>query len=127
MASASLIAFTWNGRDIKRRARGASARGLIGFGEQMAAVAKRIVHKESGDLGRSIHVARTRSLGMIVARPDTIHQGSGAVSVIDVGSWLDYACVEETGRGHFYLQPALEATRDKMIIVQKRAWKEAGL
>jgi hypothetical protein len=39
-------------------------------------------------------------------QPEEVMTREGAA--IEVGSWVDYACVEETGRHHQYMQPAAE-------------------
>lgn len=81
----------WNGDEIERRARRAVGRSIVGIGEMISAEAKGIVHVITGDLRRSIHAAVPATMGERTATPSNVLTGDGAI--IEVGSWLDYACL----------------------------------
>jgi hypothetical protein len=52
----------------------------------------------------------------------------GVNAALEVGSWVAYACVEEVGRGHAFMAPAVAAVggaRATALMVQ--AFAEAGL
>ena len=115
----------WHGDEIKRRAERANARGTIAIGEGVVSAAKRVVHVISGTLRRSIHAAAARTGGTIDATTQNVRTKDGAV--VDAGSWIEYACVEETGRGHAYMQPAVEQVRATVHITMQQAYAEEGL
>lgn len=130
MANAKLVAKEWHGDEFITRARRATGRGFIGIATAMTAHAKTFVDYISGDLSRSIHAAKAASSGQREARrgPDAQMPGSKDQFLLEVGSWLDYACVEEVGRGHQFMQPALETVRGaEAFRIMKQAWMEEGL
>ena len=91
----------WDGREIAARGRRATGRGLIGIGMAVSTEGKRNAHVISGTMRRSIHAAphghsggndeATAAGGTDI--PDTqIPSWQGNDPVIDVGSWVSYAC-----------------------------------
>jgi hypothetical protein len=125
---------TWNGDELKRRARRAMGRADVSIGEQIGAEATIIVHKISGNLGRSIHTAPIPYVGrqdeaeVVVGNLATARNVlDGFTALVEVGSWLAYACVEETGRKHYYIAPAAELVLPTGHITIKAAFKEEGL
>lgn len=125
MATDVHVDYEWKGDDILRRGKRAVARGTIAIAENIGGHAKRNAHVISGDLRRSIHVAAHNSggLGRATAQAAATHDGA----LVDVGSWLDYACVEEVGRGHRYMQPAVEEGRTTAHLTMRAAFAAEGL
>ena len=127
----------WDGREIAARGRRATGRGLIGIGMAVSTEGKRNAHVISGTMRRSIHAAphghsggndeATAAGGTDI--PDTqIPSWQGNDAVIDVGSWASYACVEEVGRGHAFMQPAVESVSGpRSVALMTRAFAEEGL
>lgn len=120
--------FDWNGDEVERRFNRATARGTVAIGQGVSTEAKKLVHVQSGDLRRSIHVAQARNVegepsidGRSFARAA---HASGAT--VEVGSWLAYACVEETGRQHVYMGPAVEIARSFSKITMAAAFRAEG-
>jgi hypothetical protein len=114
----------WNGREVEARYKRAQGRATIGVGQAIAGHGKRFAHVESGDMRRSIHVAKHHTLGEQRATQANVQTRDG--TVLDVGSWLDYACVEEVGRGHQFMQPAVEAVRPVVFITYRTAFQQEG-
>lgn len=128
MANAKLVAHQWNGDELLARAGRATGRGLIGIGTAITSHAKVFVHGMSGDLRRSIHLAKPASSGTREARTGSDAKMADDIFLLEVGSWIDYACVEEVGRGHQFMQPAVETVSGpEAYAVMKRAWMEEGL
>ena len=125
MATDVIIDYEWHGDEIKARAERAIARGTIAIGETVASHGKRNVHVISGDLRRSIHTAKSGTGGMVRASVQAVKTRDGAM--LDVGSWLDYACVEEVGRGHAYMTPAMEQSRGTAWLSMRAAFAAEGL
>lgn len=118
------VSVRWNGDEVSRRFHRAVGRGTIGIAERISREAKQFVHVITGTLRRSIHVARTGTSGNVGANWQNVMRRDGAV--VEVGSWITYACVEEVGRGHRYMQPALERGRSYAVQIMRRAFKEEG-
>lgn len=114
----------WEGGDIRVRFKRAIARGTISVSEQIAARAKVNVHKVTGDLARSIHAAKADTLGDQEMSQQNVLTEEGTLT--EVGSWLAYACVEEVGRGHQYMMPAVEAVRGTTARTFRAAFKQEG-
>ena len=116
--------FNWDGAEIELRARRAYGRGTLGIGEAVANDGKRFADVLSGTMMRSIHVAKADYTGgndeedagggngsgmdLLESMPCTEPSWGPAWASIQVGSWVAYACVEEVGRGHQFMQPAVE-------------------
>ena len=118
------IEFEWND-EVDARVKRAAARGTIGIAEGVSRFAKENAHVVSGQLRRSIHVARSDTIGLQRATTLNVKTTDGAV--VDVGSWLDYACVEEIGRGHRFMGPAIEQIRPFTVVTMREAFAQEGL
>lgn len=119
----------WNGDELIARGRRATGRGVIGIGSKTADYAKTFVDVISGDLMRSITLAKSGTSGRgAMRRGSDAQTGDKDQFLLDVGSWLDYACVEEVGRGHQFMQPAVEAVMGAVAFsIMKAAWEAEGL
>lgn len=128
----------WHGDEIQARAERADGRALVGISEGIAADGKRYADVISGTMRRSIHSAPINYIGAgdedAAAAADLPNAGFWDVvvdpegSVLEVGSWVSYACVEEVGRGHQFMTPAVEGWRGpRSDAVMKRAYLEEGL
>lgn len=118
---------TWHGDEIQARSDRALGRALIANGELHSRHASVNVHRISGNLARSIHAAKYLTMGEIPADEDNIIERSG-VRVLEVGSWIEYACVEENRGGtHSYMQPAHEWAWPQFTGQLRRAFREEGL
>lgn len=124
----------WHGDDIVERAGRAAGRAVIGIGEQVVADAKSNAHVVTGTLRRSIHLAPVgyggddESTARAVTIPnigEATEQGDS--HLVEAGSWLPYACVEETGRGHQFITPAVENVRGIAPALIRQAFAEEGL
>lgn len=120
----SQVKLTWKGGEIEKRVKRAYARGTIGIAERVSAQGKRNVHKITTQLARSIHTAKVASGGNISPNQRNVLDALGAVC--EVGSWIEYACVEEVSRGHRYMQPAIEQIRGSAYITMRQAFIEEG-
>lgn len=115
----------WNGGDIKRRFNRAIARGTISLTVRVADIARTGAHVITGDLRRSIHGAKVNSMGEQKMTQGNVLHAEGAMT--EVGSWLDYACVEEArGGSHAYMMPAVQAVRGVTFATFRAAFKEEG-
>lgn len=126
----------WHGQAIILRVRRALGRGLIGIGEKTSVLAKENAHVISGNMRRSIHTAPMNYLG---AEDEELAKSGdipnievptpvGGDWVLQVGSWMPYACVEEAGRGHRFVGPAVESmTGGPSVKIMRQAFKEEGL
>lgn len=131
-----MSAFVWHGAIIALRVRRALGRGLIGIGEKTSVIAKGNAHVLTGNMRRSIHTAEMNYNGagdeQASAGGDIpnvqVPTNLGGDWVLEVGSWMPYACVEECGRGHRFVGPAVEAmTGGPSYKIMKQAFKEEGL
>lgn len=134
---------TWYGDEAIRRARRACGRGVIAIGENISAKAKPLAPVEFGTLKRSIHTAAVNydGSGDFAAAGGASPTGSdlqdtarvtkatpaGPVQLIEVGSWLPYACVQET-RYHYMAHAVQEmqgSHRADEIMVE--AFRQEGM
>lgn len=128
--------FDWEGGKIATRARQAMGRGLVGIGEAVANEGKRNAHVISGTMRRSVHSAPAGYTG---GNDESAAAGSdlpnartpsweGVNAALEVGSWVAYACVEEVGRGHAFMAPAVSAVGGaRATALMQQAFAEAGL
>lgn len=134
------MAREWHGMTIKDKMARANARALIAIGVNISAETKRITHRISGTLARSIHVAEVGYEGgdsdeAMAAIGDLLYTTMPAGPsrgpfgpAIEVGSWLPYACVEWVGRQHPGITQGLEMVRgERMDAIVKQAYIEEGL
>jgi hypothetical protein len=130
---------SWNGDDLVVKSRRAAGRAIIGIGMQVSVETKRLTHVVEGTLRRSIHAApagydgaddevRAESADLMSGgnMPEASYRAEGAV--IEVGSWLPYACVEWIGRGHPGITQGLESVRGSMAdSIVRAAYRQEGL
>lgn len=125
--TATLVKRTWHGDEFLARSRRANGRALIGMGEHTAANMSRTAHVLSGDLRRSVHAAKVDTMGAVDATAETTREKRD-VWVLEVGSWLPYACVENSrGGAHRFADIGWQLTRPTFDAKLKRAWREEGL
>lgn len=122
---------SWN-HDILPRAQRAMGRGLIGIAERVVVDGKRNAHVITGTLRRSIHAAPVNYNGSgdegAAQSGDIANTDDGELTkALEVGSWVPYACVEETGRGHQFMTPAVSMARTYADDVMIMAFKQEGL
>lgn len=135
----STYSLEWDGQEIAMRSKRAMGRGLIGIANAVVTEGKRNAHVISGTMMRSIHAAphgysggndaaeaATQDLAMGASVVDVSTTGFDAV--IDVGSWMPYACVEEVGRGHAFMAPAVQmVSGPRSVGLMTQAFAEEGL
>jgi hypothetical protein len=133
------MAREWFGMDIEAKINRASGRAIIAIGVNVASETKRITHRISGTLARSIHVAEvgyeqgdtdeglaeSGDLLFQLMPASATHTEFGPA--IEVGSWLPYACVEWVGRQHPGITQGLEAARSRADAIVEQAFMEEGL
>jgi hypothetical protein len=140
----------WFGDELGLRVDRASARAIVGIAEAVAVETKRVTHVISGTLRRSVHAAPVGYDGsrdeeaakrgdMMLGSSELSTLGSALGSatlatlgvegaVVEVGSWLPYACVEWVGRQHPGVTQGLESVRGPWAdIIVAQAFREEGL
>lgn len=127
----------WNGPIFLERLNRAAGRSIVAIGVNVAVATKQVTHVETGTLRRSVFAAsptadhaddQRQALTADLLAEDFIAGKTFLGPAVEVGSWLDYACVEWVGRGHPGLQQGFEAirgTRANAIVWQ--AFREEGL
>lgn len=137
MAQRATVKSEWNGEKFAAAARVALGRGLIGIGERVVVLGKEHADVISGTMVRSIHAApaeydgssdettaATQDMGGQPYKPTMKDEQI----IIEVGSWVPYACVEEVSRGHQFMTPAvqeMQGARSNAIMVQ--SFREEGM
>ena len=124
MANSVEFKVDWDDATTRRRFDRAVGRGTIGVAGRVETQAKRNVHVITGDLRRSIHSAKVNTLGEELASQRNVLTSDGAIT--ETGSWLDYACVEEVGRGHAYMMPAVESVRAVAVAIFQESFRQEG-
>lgn len=118
---------TWHGDEIKARSHRAAARSILGMGEQVSREMKVNAHVQSGDLKRTIHLAKPDTMGEVDADATTARDGTHGYK-IEVGSWLPYACVENNRGGtHRFADIGFQLAKPTFDGTLVRAWREEGL
>ena len=126
----------WDGDELEARVARATGRGVIAIGEHVVVDGKQFAHVQFGTLRRSIHLAPENYIGSAdeamatlgdlpnVEEPSLVDDDP----VVQAGSWLPYACVEETGRNHKFMTPAVEGMiGPRSDAAMQRAFAEEGL
>lgn len=131
---------TWNGLTIQHKIDRAAGRAIVGIGVLASVETKRVTHKLTGTLARSVHAAEPMEyhdgdedeakngtdLMMNVGELHAAHTSFG--QVIEVGSWISYACAEWVGRGHPGVTQGLEVSRGaRADAIVRQAFIEEGL
>lgn len=140
----AMSARTWEGMTIVDKIHRAGGRAIVGIGMVAVVETKRVTHVVSGTLRRSVHAAppgeyhdddehdamssedggRGIDLSLEPVHAETTPMGS----LIEVGSWLPYACAEWVGRMHPGITQGLEAARGfRADAIVKQAFREEGL
>jgi hypothetical protein len=136
-----LANFKWNGAQIIAGAQAALSRAVVSIAQGAAEQAKRLVEVGTGTLQRSIHVAPVNYTGgeqdeqQAAAGTDlgamapsvTIVQQTPTKLSVEVGSWIAYACIEETVHGPQYITPGVELMRGIADEIVMAAFVEQGL
>jgi len=130
---------SWFGPEIQTKVDRASGRAIVATALEVAVETKKLTDIISGDLRRSIHAAPYRydGAGDELAAPTADLMMSGVVPhatktllghLVEVGSWMPYACVEWVGRGHPGVTQGLESVRGiKVDMIVRKAFQEEGL
>lgn len=122
-----LVSRTWHGDEFVARSKRANARAAIGMGEAASVEMKTAAHEISGDLKRSVHQARTDTMGEVHANQTNIEVRENLFR-LEVGSWLPYACVENNrGGSHRFADIGWQAALPTRWAKLHRAWREEGL
>jgi hypothetical protein len=143
------MASNWNGLTILERKNRACSRALIGIGMRVAVETKNVTHVISGTLRRSVHAAPSgyspsedaeeqlaestdkggQQQDLMIYYPLTPDQDPtvAGLTLLEVGSWLPYACAEWVGRGHPGVTQGLELARTTNDAVVLQAFVEEGL
>lgn len=132
---------TGNWDEFNAKVDRATGRAIVGIGVAVAIETKRITHRISGTLARSVHAAPagyggaeqdaseapTQDLmqilpGLEIATPTELGKA------VEVGSWMPYACVEWVGRQHPGVTQGLEMVRGvRADSIVWQAFREEGL
>ena len=119
---------TWNGDELKVRANRANGRGILGMGEGASVAMATVAHVISGDLKRSIHVAKLNTMGEPPVEGGEEARTGETNWQIEVGSWLPYACVENNrGGSHRFADIGWSAAEPEFDAKLALAWREEGL
>ncbi len=126
----------WLGNEQIVQAQRAAGRGLIAIGEHMSVIAKGHADVVTGTMRRSIHTAPAQYDG--AGDEDQAKQADipgttrptqqGTTQIIEVGSWVPYACVEEVVRGHQFMTPAFQEMQGSASdAIMAQAFMEEGM
>ena len=133
------MARTWEGLTFQARAHRAAGRASIGIGMAVAADTKRLTHRVSGTLARSVHAAAPSAdhdgdensaltQDLMMSKGFIIPGASPEGPTLEVGSWLPYACAEWIGRNHPGITQGLEGVRGaRATSIVMQAFREEGL
>ena len=141
MAKKVLVKRTWHGDELIARERRANGRALAGMAVGVATEMKKHTHVDKGDLRRSVHAAAVESMGErevtlsglpegapLAGSSDKEMRTGPAEWKIEVGSWLEYACVENNRGGeHRWADIGWELVQPTFRPRLVRAWREEGL
>lgn len=134
------MASNWQGLTIKERKDRACGRAIIAIGMQVAVETKSVTHVISGTLRRSVHAApagyspdemseeqTAETQDLMVLYPIEEVPTVAGLSILEVGSWLPYACAEWVGRGHPGVTQGLELARSRTDATVLAAFAQEGL
>jgi hypothetical protein len=134
------MARNWNGITLQEKIDRAAGRAIVGIGVAVATETKRVTHRITGTLVRSVHAATagyegaaddeaqapTQDLMLVHGPPMPLETPIGPA--VEVGSWLPYACVEWVGRMHPGVTQGLEMVRGvRADSIVRQAFLEEGL
>lgn len=133
------VTTTWYGDEFLMRMNRAAGRSIVGIGVAAAIETKRVTHVQEGTLRRSVHAAplsadhsgdlnTSKTQDMMATGDVPEAEESEFGPLIELGSWLDYACVEWVGRAHPGVTQGLESVRGaRSDAIVARAFFEEGL
>lgn len=133
------MARTWEGLTFQARSHRAAGRAIIGMGMAVSADTKRLTHRISGTLARSVHAAspgvdhdadenEAISTDLMMSRGFLVPTQTAEGPTIEVGSWLPYACAEWIGRNHPGITQGLEGVRGaRATALVMQAFREERL
>lgn len=110
----------WAAAPVIGKVSRAKERALIAVGERIVSEEKQVVHRDTGTLSRSIHLAqpgytgptdqaRARSLDLHRKGAIVPLKSKGGDLILLAGTWIDYAQDEiDRGGAHDYVTPAVE-------------------
>ena len=128
----------WAAGPVVNKVTRAKERALVAVGERIVSEAKQVVHRISGTLSRSIHLAqpgytgpadqsRARSLDLHRRGSIVPLKTAGGDLVLLAGSWIDYAEDElDRGGSHDYMTPAVEIAEGASKEALQRALAAEG-
>ncbi len=140
------VAFTWTADEVLAKAKRAHERALVAFGYSISQQSKTIVHKVTGTLGRSIHIAQDSysdsiddlqhakdhkrggdelDVGAAQGNMTELVTWTGSVGSLSVGSWLEYAQRIETR--YPYMAPTIQSMQGRFLGLLQQAMSEEGL
>ncbi len=125
---------TWRGNDILKDQKEGAKSGVLEWAKEAERRAKQLAHVVTG--------AMQRATGMVHPLDKRIFQGPGAPTVsgtikdirelhgsyiTTITSLVSYAIVEEVGRGHQFIAPAVQSVnRDVGKIMVRNVQKHVG-
>ncbi len=139
---------SWEGIPLQARIDRANVRATISLAVHAAMATKEITHVISGTLKRSVHAAPVGydAEESDLANAEPVERGglgqdlmpmfmgteivavSPMGAMVEVGSWLPYACAEWVGRGHPGVTQGMEMIRGALAYsIVFKAYKEEGL
>lgn len=123
----TLVRRTWHGDEIQARGRRATGRAAVAMGEHTSGHMVRHAHVLSGLLRRSIHAAKPDTIGEVHADERTVRHSQDRW-LVEVGSWVPYACVENNrGGDHRFADLGWQSAEPEFPAILRRAWREEGL
>lgn len=135
-----MVARSWNGLEIEAKINRAAGRAIVGIALVAAVETKKVTHVLSGTLRRSVHAATVGEFhdddenaaqgGQDLSIGTEAHAVSigGVAQVVEVGSWISYACVEWVGRMHPGVTQGVEMARGaRADAIVAQAFREEGL
>ncbi len=131
---------SWFGGELQMRKDRACGRAIVSIGTHVAVETKRVSHRVTGNLVRSVHAAPVGYEGgaddermaptadLLMAFTTIPATPTPFGPAVEVGSWMPYACVEWVGRQHPGVTQGLEAVRGlKADRIVREAFKQEGL
>lgn len=133
--------FEWNGANFIEAMHTAVSRAQIAVGSLAVSEQKAVVHRLTGTLARSIHIAPKDYVGesdqaKAAAGLDLQTDGGGAAfynlptwvgddAYLEEGSWIDYACVENNR--HPYMAAGMDLAISRARAIYQQAFAEEGI
>ena len=135
-----MVARTWNGVTLDAKINRAAGRSIVGIGVLASVETKRVTHKLTGTLARSVHAAPLMEYhdddeeeakdgsDLMLAQENLRATTTPFGPTLEVGSWISYACVEWVGRMHPGVTQGIEMVRGaRSDAIVAQAFREEGL